>query len=129
MRPEKPGIEDLLRELIRDEVCAQLVAHGARSQEPKLFTTRGPFPAGRTAGWFRRAVRTMPGARRSGGRRGRGVVWTISREDYDRWLSASSTKIGESTGAMPPQPDPSPSNIIDVDRWIADHRRTRRGGK
>ncbi len=86
-----------------------------------VYTSRGPVPPGRSLGWLRRHIRTIPGATRIGGRRGRGVIWTVTRADYEAWLRAPRV------AAAPSNPVPV-APVIDIDAWIgaSGHRLTRR---
>lgn len=85
--------------------------------EPDVYASTGPLPRGWSRRRFLEAVRTMAGARRSGGTRGRGVVWAIDRADFDRG------RVTERTKAQPAETAP----VVNIDAWIgaADYRATR----
>ena len=69
---------DLLREVVRAEVAAII-----KPACPDAYSSAGPLPAGWSRRRFLERVRTMPEAHRVGGKRGRGVVWTISRGAWE----------------------------------------------
>lgn len=58
------------------------------------------------------------GGTRTGGKRGRGVVWTVTREQYETWLAGNARS---SAPAKPVAP------VVSIDEWIAasGHRLTR----
>jgi hypothetical protein len=75
---------------------------------PETYRTTGPLPPGWSRRRFREAAPTIPGAERSGGKRGRSVSWTVSRVDFERWLS---TRTAEQAAPAADAPD--------ADAWIA----------
>jgi hypothetical protein len=97
------------------------VALDAPPEQPAIYSTAGTLPPGRSRRWFREHAREM-GATRSGGARGRDVVWTIPRADYEAWLSRgvqmrdTVSRIEESRGAEKPAP------VVNIDAWIAGAR-------
>ncbi len=94
--------------------CSAPVIALARDFEPDTYTSIGPLPPGRSRRWFREHAPEIPGAIRTGGARGRSVVWSVSRSDYDRW-------------ATTPMPEAGASSVVDVDSWLAaaNYRATR----
>jgi len=60
---------------------ALIDALSGSAERPKIYTTRGPFPPGRSVSWCKRHLRGIPGAT---GRRG---LWQITAEDYDAWMA------------------------------------------
>lgn len=114
-------LRDLVREIVRDELRASTTT-------APIYGSGTPYPPipGRSYRWCRDHIPSMPGARREGGKRGRGVVHTISREHYEAWLaSRNTTKPKENASAL----TTAPAN--DVDAWIvaAGYRATRRGNR
>ncbi len=112
---------------LTDAVEALAVAIESLESEPTnapdVYTTKGPTPPGRSLDWLRRHVARMPGASRSGGARGRSVVWTISRADYERWLASQSKTTNEENE----EKDAKGAQVIDIDAAIkaAGYRPTR----
>lgn len=81
-----------------------------------VYSSRGPLPPGYSRRRFIASARTMPGARRLGGKRGRSVEWQIDRADWERGLAAP--VVVES---------PTSADVIDIDAWIhaSGHRATK----
>ena len=90
------------------KILAPLVVAEVRAaaDPANVYTSRGPAPPGRSLRWLRDHIPQMPGAVREGGLRGRGVIWSITRVDYEKWRAAK-TK----TAAAEPEP-------LAVDDWI-----------
>lgn len=78
------GLLDAIRALVRAELRAAL----PYAAPPEYYSTAvgGVLPPGRNRRSFTRFAPQIPGAVRHGGRRGRSVVWTVSRADYESWL-------------------------------------------
>jgi hypothetical protein len=97
----------MIRAIVREEI------ERAASQRalPDVYTTApgGTHPGSRR--WFLEHVRSMPGARRSGGKRGRGVVWSIARADFESWAKSDAFHSGSDR-------DVKPSNVVDIDALI-----------
>lgn len=106
-------------------VLAQIGAV-APEPEPEVYGSRPPYspPPGRSHRWMREHGRELLayGATRTGGRRGRSVLWTISRADWLRYV--------EATRRTEPMPSPTTTQLprIDPERWLREsgHRLTRR---
>lgn len=90
-----------------DSELAELETHEHVSE---IFTTRGPLPPGRSARWLREHAREMGGTR-SGGTRGRGVLWTVTRAQYEAWLQRKRPDEGLDR-------DQEASNVVDIDSLI-----------
>lgn len=89
-----PGRNADLRPLLEAiaRLLAPLVAAELATSAPASGYSTGPgghLPPGRSRRWLREHARNIPGATRSGGRRGRGVVWSVTVADYDAWLSST----------------------------------------
>lgn len=69
------------REAAHRALDALLDAIAAPTDRPKVYTTRGPLPPGRSISWTKRHLRGIPGAT---GRRG---LWQITAEAYDAWMA------------------------------------------
>lgn len=87
MTADPTTILSALARLIAPHVAAELRATG----DAATYSTApgAPLPPGRSRRWLRDHARHIPGARREGGRAGRGVIWTVSRSDYDAWATRS----------------------------------------
>lgn len=98
---------DLLRELAGIDDSLAVLELGGIADE---YSTApgGALPPGRSRRWLRDHAREIPGARRVGGARGRGVVWLVPRAAYEAWLAGRATA-------------PTERAVIDVapDRWLA----------
>lgn len=81
---------DLLRELATVDDSLAVLELGGIADE---YSTApgGALPPGRSRRWLRDHAREIPGARRIGGARGRGVVWIVSRAAYDAWSRSATT--------------------------------------
>jgi hypothetical protein len=94
------------------------------SAAPTTYGSRAPYPPppGRSHRWMRDHSKELSafGAVRTGGKRGRSVIWTIAAENWKRYV--------ESTRRTEPAPTAAP--VIDVQRWLQEsgHRLTRRAG-
>lgn len=112
MKPEST-IESLIRAIVREE----LATHAAPPTHDLVYTTApgGPLPAGRSRRWLRDHARRIPGATRSGGARGRSVVWIVSHADYARWLAGQTTSTVKPSAA---QPTPTPAKVVDIDAFL-----------
>lgn len=54
---------------------------------PAVYTTKGPYPPGRSSAWCKRNFRSIPGCT---GKRG---LWQVSAADYQRWMTREPTPI------------------------------------
>lgn len=72
------------------------LADAERADEPAEYGSTAPWPPppGRSHRWLRDHARHIPGARRIGGARGRGVVWVVSAADYGRWATPRHVPAG-----------------------------------
>ncbi len=88
---------------------------------PDVYTTRGPLPPGRSARWLREHAREMGGTR-TGGARGRTVLWSVQREAYERWVASRAGRRNE------PSEGTQRADVVDLERWIqaSGYRPTRR---
>ncbi|MBX3228249.1 MAG: hypothetical protein KIT84_26510 [Labilithrix sp.] len=76
-----------------------------------IFSTGpgGALPPGRSRRWLRDHAAEIGGTR-VGGKRGRGVAWLVTREQYDAWLASQGTARVE----------PAPAaTVIPIDALIA----------
>ncbi len=106
----------LLRELAATLTkLAELEEAAPPPERATIYTTApgGPLPPGRSRRWLREHAGEMGGTR-TGGKRGRGVVWTVTREQYEAWLAARAQRAPQQVAAPPP-----PAPVIDLDAWIA----------
>ena len=94
-------------------------ALGIAAPEVTVYGSRPPHepPPGRSYRWFREHAPSMPGALRSGGKRGRSVTWTIVPSLYRVWLAAEEDR----TAAPAAYVVPTGLELTDeeVDRCIA----------
>lgn len=108
----------LVREVVREELRA------TQPTNAEVYGSRAPHAPcpGHSHRWSRDTIPTMPGAVRTGGKRGPGVLWTIARADYEVWLVSRTTTTANVTPAATATAD-----VVCVDNWIAQsgHRRTR----
>lgn len=106
--------------MVRDGavVCATCGAgvHQAGATAGVLSTAAGgALPAGWSRRRFLEAVRTMPAARRSGGRRGRGVAWEIDRADFEAEIAARRSLARDARGDAKSAPAP----VVSIDGWLS----------
>ena len=65
-------------------ILAPLVAAKlAPSREPEIYSSEGPLPHRYSRRRFLERVRDLPAAQRIGGKRGRGVRWSITRAAWE----------------------------------------------
>lgn len=92
------------------------------------YGSRPPLPPipHRSYDWTRRNARRIPGHRREGGNRGRGVTWVIPHTAYIAWIEGAMQD-----SQLPPEErrarsEPLP-NVARLDEWIskAGYRPTR----
>lgn len=102
-----------------DEELAD-IEQSAETTAP-VYTTApgGPLPPRRSRRWLREHAAEMGGTR-SGGRRGRDVVWTVTHEQYTAWLASRSTRTAEPAARVP-------APVVAIDSWLssAGYRATR----
>ncbi len=84
------------REAAHRALDALIDALSAPAERPRVYTTRGPLPPGRSISWTKRHLRGIPG---SFGRRG---LWQITAEDYDAWMVAESQRAERGPAPIPP---------------------------
>lgn len=110
-------LDEHIRALVREELARAL----GSSPLATVYSTApgGILPTGRSRRWLREHASAMGGAR-TGGARGRGVVWTVTHEQYTTWLARSTSSVV----AKPVAP------VVDIDAWIsgAGMRLTRNAG-
>lgn len=95
-------------------VCATCGADVvAADAPPAMYGSRPPYPAppGRSHRWLREHGRELEpfGATRTGGRRGRSVLWTISAEGLRAYEAAQRAATAPPTNVV----------HVDADAWIA----------
>lgn len=94
-------------------------ALGIGATEVAVYGSRPPHepPPGRSYRWLREHAPTMPGAIRTGGKRGRNVAWTITPSLYRVWLAAEEDRAS----AAPSREVPGSLEMTDeqADRCIA----------
>lgn len=80
-----------------------------------VYGSRPPYqaPPGRSHRWLRVNARKIPGSLRRGGKRGRGVLWTVSRSYYETWEAERSLRTVETVNA-----DSAVVINVDPDSWI-----------
>jgi len=70
-------------------------------------------PPGRSYAWFRKNAAKMPGVVRTGGVRGRSVVWTIAATAFRAWLATQQQAV------VPPSPKKNAAtSAANDDEWI-----------
>lgn len=117
----------LAAEGLRCAKCDAPVAFAVTPPTADVYSTRGgPLPPGRSRRWLRDHAREIEGARRVGGRRGRGVEWLVPRVAYERWLDARSKPAADEQKTAP-----AGAEVVDLDAWInnAGYRTTRAAGR
>lgn len=102
------ALDAFVRAIVRDEL-------GDRA--PDVYGSRAPYapPPGRSPSWCKKTLPKIPGAKKEGGKRGRGVRWTISREAYEAWI--------ESRRRAKPSTTPETTDVIDdatTEKWISE---------
>lgn len=119
MIPDPSTLLSALARLIAPHVAAELRAMG----DTATYSTApgAALPPGRSRRWLRDHARHIPGARREGGRAGRGVIWTVSRVDYEAWAMR--------TWATPAAADESDDAIAERALAASATRSTRGGAR
>lgn len=102
------------------DIDVQLAELESQTVEPDVYGSRAPYPPLPNLSYkttrelaAKMHAAGIAGVERVGGKRGRGVVWTITRDAYKAWLDA--------------QRAPAPSNVVKVDEsaWTEGYRMTR----
>jgi len=88
------------------KVLAPYVVEASTTPKPDVYSNGpgGVLPEGWTNRRFRETAPKMGGVR-SGGKRGRGVVWTVTREQYQAWIS-------------PKAPEAQQASVTQIREWI-----------
>lgn len=98
-------------------LVAAEIARGTNAPEFYSSAPGATLPRGWSRRRFLERVRTLAAARREGGKRGRGIVWTIARSDFEAAIVAPSKS-----------PPTTSARVIDIDDVISagGYRATRR---